>query len=159
MSEMSMLIAESALNKQLDWVRAADSKIPPLFAIDVAMLTVIASQQSAVSACGTAAVTCALIGVALLIASIFSLAAAAVPRLGSSTPSIVYFRGIVEMGREEFLSMMYRAEPADYVEELHKQAFLNAEIATKRYTAVSWAYRFAFAAFPFWLLALVGALS
>jgi uncharacterized membrane protein YkvI len=87
-------LLDRLLTKQLSWIAAADTKGTLLFAIDSAMLAVIASTVPSVKQWTIAAAATSSIALLGLLASITFLALATFPNLKGPRSSSVFFGGI-----------------------------------------------------------------
>ena len=148
-------VAERALARNLSWIGAADSKIPAVFAVDTAMLGVMAAVvPSEMSRAGTVVVAIALAAAALLLVSVVMLAVAAFPRLAGPKGSVVYFGGVVALPEQEYVERITNGPTAALLKDVAQQAYRNAEIASHKYRAVTWAMRLLFAGMLPWLAAI-----
>ena len=147
-------IANETLSKQLTWIAAADSKVPPVFAISTAMLGVIVALISALELWTIGkAISCALTTIPL-VGSIVSLALATFPRLKGPKGSLIYFGGIVTKSADAYVQEMLNATNENLEKDVLLQAHRNAEIAQEKYNCVKWAMVQVFVSFPFWLLSI-----
>ncbi|MBW8035916.1 MAG: hypothetical protein FVQ79_09870 [Planctomycetes bacterium] len=151
---MSTERAEKILSLQLEWVKAADAKVPPIFAINVAMLGVIVALMKALTSwtVGTAIFTAlCLIPLAL---SIGLIALAMFPRLSGPKGSNVFFGGITKKAEAIYLEEVKTLSDEKYENDLLSQAYRNAEIAETKYAYVKLAFVSSFVSVPFWLVAI-----
>ena len=95
-------LLESALARNLSWVAAADSKVPSIFAIDIAMLGVWCALAPKVNEWAVFTAVLSALAVLALLASIISLALVAFPRLDGPKGSAVFFGGIAQHLEEAF---------------------------------------------------------
>jgi len=147
-------VLDRALARNLAWVAAADGKVPSVFAIDIAMLGVL---------CGLipkanhwviwTALSAAIAGLAL-IASVVSLALVAFPRLYGPKGSAIFFGGIVQHSEEAFLKKVLVGISEELLEDLARQTYRNAEIASEKFAYIRWAMLFMFLSAPFWLVSV-----
>lgn len=146
--------ANKTLSRQLLWVSAADSKVPSTFAINAAMLGVLAALIPPIANWtipGT--IVPALSGI-LLLASMFSLALATFPRLTGPKESLIYFGGIITRNENLYVQEMRNVTDDILVEDILKQVYINAEIAQSKFSCVKWAMIQTFVSFPLWLIAI-----
>lgn len=146
--------AEKILNMQLAWVSAADNKIPPIFAIDVAMLGVLATLMPPISEwtiCGNIMVFLAIIS---LIGSIITIGFSAFPRLSGPEGSLIYFGGIVKKSEESYIKAVKNLSDDNKLDDLLKQTYRNAEIARSKYYWLKWSMLLSFISFPFWVISI-----
>lgn len=146
--------AEKILMLQLDWVRTADSKVPPLFAIDIAMLGLLAALVKLLPAWTIpGAVACSVAAISLLL-SLFFLALAMFPRLNGPKESNVFFGGIAKQSEKNFKENFLNASDSGIKDDLLGQAYRNAEIANMKYSNVKIAFVFAFCSILPWVAAI-----
>ncbi|MDD5774066.1 MAG: DUF5706 domain-containing protein [bacterium] len=151
---MNTKIAEKLLLLQLEWIKAADSKVSPIFAINVAMLGLIVALIKTVTlwTIGPAIIsTLSLIPLAL---SIGFLAFAMFPRLSGPKGSNVFFGEITKKAETVYLNEMKTLNDEKYENDLLSQVYRNAEIAETKYAYVKLAFISSFISVPFWLLAI-----
>lgn len=146
--------AEKILALQLDWVRTADSKVPPLFAINVAMLGFLAALIKVLPAWTIpAAVACSISAIPILL-SLGFLALAMFPRLDGPKESNVFFAGISKQSETKFKEKFFKASDSEVQDDLLGQAYRNAEIAGKKYANVKLAFIFTFSSVLPWVFAV-----
>ena len=135
---------ERSLDRLLGWIAAADAKLSTFFAIDTAMLAVLASLLPRPN-CWTllSGVSAALSG-ALLITSLGMLAAAAFPRTAGPKRSLVYFGGISDREFGQYWTDVDQITVPRYLNDLAQQCHRNAQIARSKY---EWVRRAALALF------------
>ena len=141
---------EKILSMQLEWIKNADSKVPPLFAVNIAMLGVVSAliRTSSTWSCITSVclALCLLfqiVGVILLVATIF-------PRTTGPSGSNIYFGGILEKAKGEYNSEVMGWRDEDYMSDLIAQVYRNAQIADTKYRSVKYAFLATFLGVPFW---------
>lgn len=151
---MSTVRAEKILQLQLDWVRAADSKVPPLFAINIAMLGLMAALVKSLPAWTiSVAIPCSIAAI-LIFFSLFFLAFAVFPRLDGPKESNVFFKGIVKQSEKTFKANFSSATDLDIQDDLLNQAYRNAEIADKKYSNIKLAFICTFCSIPLWIFSV-----
>lgn len=143
---------ESSLDRQLEWIRAVDSKTPIIIGFATAMLAVTgALSPDPESLTWT---TGLLMSVASLpsIGSLCWCAAATFPQTDGPGGSMIYFGCISEMSSTKYAEMVSARTAEDYLSDLNSQCHRNAQIATAKYRAVQRALRWLFIATPVWLV-------
>jgi hypothetical protein len=151
---MSIEILENNLNRQLDWVKTADSKVPPVFAIATAMLGLLATLMKVETAWGyPVAIACA-INLILLLASIGFLALSMFPRTGGPKGSNIYFGGIVTKSESDYLTAMSNIDEVSYSNDLILQTYRNAGIVNDKYSNIKTATIMLFISVPVWLVSI-----
>ena len=147
-------LLDRILNRNLQWISAADSKITPVLAIDTAMLSVLAalvpraSKWHALSASMTAICTL------LLIVSIICLFLANFPRTQGPKGSMIFFGGISEYDSQVYVEKITCGVSPELLKDLASQCYRNAEIANQKYIFVSWSIILLFLSLPFFLPAV-----
>ena len=148
---MSIEKSEKILNLQLEWVRTADTKVPSIFAINLAMLGVIAVllKSHTIWAIYDGIVT-ALCLIPLVVSMIF-LALSMFPRLDGPKGSNIFFGGITNKTEGKFIEEVKQSAAEEYEKDVLTQAYRNAEIATDKFKNIKHAFISSFISFPFWL--------
>src|SRR5512137_669449 len=85
---------EKTLARLLEWIRAADAKIPPVLAITTSMLAVMAALLPNDFECNTLLAVVGISAILLLFNCLLFLFLAAFPRTKGPESSILYFEGI-----------------------------------------------------------------
>lgn len=123
---------EKILDRQLDWIRAADAKIPPMAVLSAAM----AASVAAVAPQSPQWTWYLYVGLGafagLLIMSLTCLICSALPRTKMAN-SVIYFRGISDTGQEAYKMAMENLSEESYFHDLIKQSYLNSGIASTKY--------------------------
>lgn len=145
---------EKILSLQLEWVKTADSKVTPLFAINIAMLGLLSALVKVLPAWTIAAAVSISIAVILLALSMLFLALAMFPRLNGPKESNVFFGGIAKQSEEKFKLNILSDDETEYQNDILSQAYRNAEIASAKYSNIKSAFVFTFASTVPWLAAV-----
>jgi hypothetical protein len=143
---------EVDLSRQLHWIGAADSKVGFLFALDTAMLGLLATLAPKAYtewSLGPFVLTIASAGLGLLCLAFLS--AAAFPRTSGPLNSMIYFGGIAERTIADFNQFLNRMTFESYLEDLITQIHRNAEIANRKFTFVRRAQIVLHISVPLWL--------
>lgn len=147
--------ASTQLDRVLGFFPRVETKISALFAVDVAMLALLAVNASKND---TAIWYLALfygLSVAAIGASIWFLYQASFPQLKGGDSSLVYFKEIARRTEANFIKEMRAVETKAYGDDLLGQVWRNSEILTAKFHGVKWAFICTAAAVPVWFLALV----
>lgn len=127
-------VLEISLSRQLTWIGAADSRVAFIFALNTAMLGVLAAvapttvaEWTILSAVVTAFST-VFAGCSLL-----ALSFACFPRTAGPKNSLVYFGGIAQRDTKQFHDAIVGLTVDEYVADLSAQVHRNAEIAFKKF--------------------------
>lgn len=151
---MSVERTEKILLFQLEWVKTADAKVPPLFAINIAMLGVIIALMKTVSNWTIATAIFVALCLIPLVISMGFLALAMFPRMSGPKGSNVFFGGITRKAKATYLKEMTNLSDEDYESDLLGQAYTNAKIAETKYSNVKCAFVSSFISAPFWFISI-----
>ncbi|MEW8232525.1 MAG: Pycsar system effector family protein [Candidatus Thiodiazotropha endolucinida] len=146
--------SENILNLQLEWVKTADSKVAPLFAINIAMLGLLAALVKLLPSWTIATAIFSSITVLLLAMSMLFLALTMFPRLIGPKESNVFFGGITKQSEEKYILNMPSISDTEYQKDILSQVYRNAEIASSKYANLKLAFIFTFASAIPWLVAV-----
>lgn len=147
-------VAERLLARNLAWIAAADAKVPPIFAIDSAMLGVLAALIPAREGWSISAAIATFVAFLFLCPSIVSLALATFPRLTGPKGSLVFFGTATMLESREFVQKVREGVTPTLVEDVARQAYRNAEIAGEKYKHVKRAQLLMFGGAIPWLVAV-----
>lgn len=151
---MSINNSQNILNLQLEWVRTADSKIPPIFAINLAMLGLNIVLIKALSEWTIPQAIVTSLSLIPLTLSIAFLALSMFPRQTGPKGSIIYFGGITKKQEDRFINEVLSINDDDYEKDILSQAYRNAEIADAKYKFIKFAFISSFISTPFWLFSI-----
>ena len=153
-TEEHFAVADKMLSRQLQWIAAADGKVAPVFAIDAAMLGVLAVLVPPIGQWSISAAIAASLSGIPLVGSVACLALAAFPRLNGPKGSITFFGGITNLSEGDYLKRMSLGINQHLIEDVYRQVYRNAEIAAKKFGFIKWAMILMFGSVPFWLIAV-----
>lgn len=145
---------EKILSLQLEWVRAADSKVAPLFAINIAMLGLLTALIKLLPVWTIAAAVLSSITTILLVMSMFFLALTMFPRLIGPKDSNIFFGGISKQSEEKYLLDISSISDDEFQKDILRQVYRNAEIANAKYANLRLAFIFTFVSTIPWLIAV-----
>jgi len=145
---------DSHLERQLHWIGAADGKATTIFAIDTAMLAVLAALTPQKDAWTVFPAIVATIAAVLLLTSIGGLAAATFPRVAGPKGSLLFFGGICEYDEEDFVKRLTHPDLSEMTRDYARQVYRNAQIAKTKYWCIKIAMIAIFIAVLPWLLAI-----
>lgn len=150
-----VVFLEKNLARQLAWIAAADSKISFVFAVDMAMLGVLAA-LSPKQAAGWTVATAVFGALAALacVASLALLSVASFPRTRGPKGSLVFFGGISKRELRQFIESVCQLTTEAYVEDLCAQCHRNAEIAESKFAWVQRALLALYLSVAPWALAV-----
>ena len=139
---------EKILDRQLEWIRASDSKIPPLAILNAAMLGAVVALAPQFG-CWTAYVWAALIAyLALSATSLMLLILSVIPRMGGSKGSVIYFDSVRRVSLRSYRRQVRRITDEDYFSDLIEQSYRNAKIAGVKFRRMR-------TAMTFWIMAVI----
>lgn len=145
---------ETTLARLLTWISAAEARISLVLGLDTAMMGALAVFAPSPKLWTVAASSFGAIAVASLALSLICLAFATFPRTDGPKRSLIYFGGIVSRDSDQFLSEMRALSVGQYIEDLSRQCYRNAEIATTKFSWVKRAQIALFLAIAPWGIAL-----
>ena len=145
---------ERILSLQLEWVKTADSKVTPLFAINIVMLGLLATLIKVLEEWTIPGAIFSSIAVVSLSLSMLFLALTMFPRLDGPKESNIFFGGIAQQEEKKFISDMLLGDKVKYKNDILSQAYRNAEIAKIKYSNLKLAFIFTFASTIPWLAAI-----
>lgn len=151
---MSTNRAEKILSLQLEWIRASDAKIPSLFAVNIAMLGVIAALTKTLSSWTIFGAIFTVLCLIPLVLSVAFLVFAMFPQLNGPKKSNIFFGGIVKKTESTYIAEVKKISDVELEEDLLSQAYRNAEIANSKYINIKLAFVSLFASAPCWLIAI-----
>jgi len=131
---------EENLARQLAWISAADSKISFVFAIDTAMLGLLAA-VSPMAVCSWRVAPAVFAGFAAVfgLTSLILLSLASFPRTKGPKSSLIFFGGIAQRDASQFKESVCEMSPESHLDDLCAQCHRNAEIADRKFAWVQWA--------------------
>jgi hypothetical protein len=147
-------ILERELDRLLQWVRAAESRLALVLSLGTAMLGALAVSIPRAFEWSLFSAIAASFAVFLLVLSIVFSALATFPRTTGPKGSLIYFGGIASVEVEQFAKRMKALTEDEYIEDLTLQCHRNAQIATKKYGWVQKSMGCLFMSSPFWAIAL-----
>jgi hypothetical protein len=142
------------LSKQLAWISAADSKVAPIFAINAAMLGVLAALIPPIANWTIFRTIITILSVIPLIASMIFLTITTFPRLSGPKGSYIYFGGIVTKSEDSYVNDMTNINEDVFLKDILTQTYRNAEIAKSKFNHIKKAMALTFISLPIWLLAV-----
>jgi hypothetical protein len=147
--------ASEQLDRVLGFFPRVETKISALFAVDVAMLALLAI--NAISDDFSVWYLALFFGLAVvgLGASICCLYHASFPQLKGGNNSLVYFREIARRTEADYIKSVRAVEIDAYAEDVLGQVWRNAEILTAKYHGVKLAFICTALSVPVWFLALI----
>ena len=127
---------EKILDRQLEWIRASDSKVPPLTILNAAMLAAVATLAPPFKCWDIQLVVFAGLYFLGLGGSLSFLIYSIWPRMGRTKGSIIYFGSIGNMNARAYRRAVKRCSDESYFSDLIEQCYRNAKIARLKFIYV-----------------------
>jgi Pycsar effector protein len=127
---------EYILDKQLNWIAAADSRLSLVLPLSTAMLGALAVYAPKPSTWILAAGIPAAFALFFLTLSIIFCAVASFPRTSGTKGSLIFFEGINSRDLTQFKATIMSAKEIDFQDDLLQQCHINAQIASAKFTWV-----------------------
>jgi len=131
-------LLDNILSRNLEWVRAADSKMAPILAIDTAMLGVLVTFSAKVPSWSMPIFVACAIATGLLLISIGYLIAVSFPRLSGPQNSLIFFGEISNLSLDNYQERLNNLTQSELDTDFAQQCHRNAEIANTKFR---WARR------------------
>lgn len=151
---MSQERADKLLALQLEWIKSADTKVSPIFAINIAMLGTLTTLVKPVVVWTFWSASTFALCAGLLLISIGYLASCIFPRLSGPKQSNVFFVGIANQKQNDFKDNFNKLSQDNYLDDTLNQIHRNAEIAKGKYADVKSAFKCTFVSVPLWLVSI-----
>lgn len=149
-----LLTAQWMLERQLNWISAADVKVGVVVAIDTAMLGGLAAAfASTQEHTGWAIATC-ILALGLSGVGLFCAALAVFPRLDGPPDSMLFFGKVAAMKPSDYMTKLVQAPDEDLLSDWAMQIHRNAMIAKMKHGWVKLAVLWSFFSTPFWIAAV-----
>lgn len=146
-------ILEKNLARLLQWINGIDAKMSAILAIDTSMLAILAAVTAQLKAWTGLMTIYVLVIFILLLVTLVCLCCATFPQTRGPLSSLLFFEGIVHKKKEEdYLSEIQKVSYERYLEDLARQCYRNAEIASSKYRYIKYALIFLFVSIIPWLL-------
>lgn len=152
--ENKLDLLDRILTKNINWIGSADSKGTFLFAIDSAMLAVLAALVPSIDQWTIGMAVFASFSLATLSASVLFIVLATVPRLDGPRNSKIYFGGIASFDEDDYVSRISEGITEDLLRDFARQIHQNAEIAKRKFDMIKRAFISTFLALPVWLISI-----
>ncbi|MDA8206070.1 MAG: DUF5706 domain-containing protein [Thermaerobacter sp.] len=150
-------LAQWILERNLDWIAAAEVKVGVIVAIDTVMLgtlaTIIGIAHPAAQTCWPYLVSA--IALISLIAGMFCAAMTVLPRVKGPDHSLVFCGRIARFSQEKYAAELKQATDEDIMGDVIKQIHRNAEIAVTKFIWVRRSMWASFASGLPWLVAIM----
>ncbi len=147
-------VGEQSLARQLDWIKAVEAKVSVLVAISVATLGVLVTRIPEQPNEWWLVGLFAIIGGGCFVTSLVFCLLASFPRTKSPNLSLLFFGSITDHSSEEYAKRCAALTEEDYLDDVLKQVYRNAEIAVVKFGNVKWATGFLLGGILPWLVSL-----
>lgn len=124
------------LDKQLNWIAAADSRLSLVLSLSTAMLGAIAVFATGPSSWTLLAGIPGAFAIFFLCLSIIFCACASFPRTSATKDSLIFFNGITSRDLTQFKASVKSAQKSDLLDDLLQQCHINATIASIKFSWV-----------------------
>jgi hypothetical protein len=147
----SVAFFEKTLERLLEWIRAADAKIPPVAAISTSMLAVIAALFPDANNWDLISVGAGILAIIPLAICLILLFLASFPQTKGPTNSLIFFEGIKINDSTTYCTKVKKMTEEEYIIDLAEQCHRNAEIAGSKYWLLKCAMKSLFLSLLPWL--------
>lgn len=146
--------AKWLLERQLQWIAAAEVKIGFVITLDLAMLAALGAIIMDMEKISIEVGLLFLLTTAILFASILSAAESFKPNLSGPEKSLIFFGKIGCEAGDVFLDSYKQQTEADYLNDCLLQVHRNAQIATAKFQSVNLAIRWGVVVLPLWFVVI-----
>ncbi len=143
---------EKNLARQLDWIRAADSKIAPVIFITTSMLGATVAFLSKTPRLSGLSLLLAAVCIGALVYTLFCMVMVNFPRITRYDESALFFEGIKFAGFETFDKRAKEMTQDAYMQDLTRMCYNNAVIASSKFRYVKRAMLALFTAIIPWVI-------
>lgn len=147
-----IIYLEKNLARQLDWIRAADTKIAPVIFITTSMLGATVAFLSKTPKLNGITLFLATICILSLLGTLYSMVMVNFPRIRRYDESSLFFEGIKHSGYDEFAKKAREMTEEAYFQDLAMMCYNNALIASAKFSFVRRAMIFLFSAIIPWII-------
>ena len=131
--EKKIAMLESNLGRILGFISTADNKVTTVFALDTAMLGVLAALTPQAGCWSTFLIIFAVVAATALIVSIIMITLTSFPRTNGPVDSLIYFGSISKRDINIYQKDILTMSLDEYISDLSKQCHINATIADIKY--------------------------
>jgi Pycsar effector protein len=143
---------EKNLERQIDWIRAADTKIVPLMFITTSLLGTTVAFISQTPEVSGAILFFALICIGTLLSTLYCIVMVSFPRTKNNDKSLILFEGIKRSGYKNFEKKVAELSHEIYLKELSKMCYSSSLIASRKFHYVKRGMIFLFSSIIPWIL-------
>jgi Family of unknown function (DUF5706) len=134
-------IAESNLGRLLDWIGRVDAKSSVVLGICTAMLGAFAGLAPAPHLWTSQTAFLAAFGVICPITSLFCVYLVNYPQTKGPATSLNFFGGIAKRSFREYNEAFMKVSATEHLSDVLEQCHRNAEIVSRKFSSLKWAYR------------------
>jgi len=139
--EKRIKIAEDNLGRLLDWISRIDSKSSVILGVSTAMLGILAGLAPPPRLWTVRTEIVGLLGFLGPSLSLLSVYLVNYPRTKGPSTSLNFFGGIAKNTFREYTKAFMSISSADYLSDVLEQCHRNAEIVSRKFSALKWSYR------------------
>ncbi|MEA3307666.1 MAG: DUF5706 domain-containing protein [Elusimicrobiota bacterium] len=143
---------ENNLTRQIDWIRAADTKIVPLMFITTSLLGTTAAFVSKTPELSGPILFFTVTCVSMLLLTLYCIVMVSFPRIKNNDKSLILFEGIKHLGYKNFEKKMHELSQETHFKELAKMCHSSSLIASRKFFYVKRAMIFLFSSIIPWVL-------
>lgn len=146
---------EKNLSRQIQWIAAAESKAPSIYAFAAAMLGALVALVSSKELDSAVEWISAVSAGILLLSSLLLITISTLPRRKGPKRSLIFFGGITERTCDEFEREVRKVTEAILIEDYSKQCYRNAQIASVKYKWLHCSMKTLYISIIPWLLSVI----
>lgn len=150
---------EKELERLLNWIGAAESRLAFVLSVSTAMAGALAISLPGIFHCSAIIRYSTFLAISLLFLSIVFVACASFPRTRGPTKSLIYFGSIDKLTLEEFSDSLHNRTGKDYANDLLEQCHRNAQIATLKFSWIQKAMICIFASIFPWVVSMFNSVT
>ena len=143
---------EKNLERQIDWIRAADTKIVPIMFITTSLLGTTAAFISKTPEVSGLVLILAIICISTLLTTLYCIVMVSFPRIKNNNQSLILFEGIKHSGYKSFEKKIHELSQETHFKELAKMCHSSSLIASRKFYYVKKAMIFLFSSIIPWVL-------
>jgi hypothetical protein len=130
---------EKELNRLLTWTQSVEARMSWVLPLSTAMLGALALLAPSPSEWTVlSAITSAFAALLLILGVVFS-ALSSFPRTTGPKGSLIYFGSIVSKDLEQYGKAVRELSKEDYIQDLIRQCYRNAQVLERKYAWIQWA--------------------
>ena len=145
---------EKELERLLNWIQASESKINVVTTFSITMLSVLAIIVTNTTKWNCGSIIFTSFSAIIILLSLLFTTLALFPVTKGPKDSLIYFGEINKLELDIYKKQVNELNEQSYMDDLTKQCYRNAQIATKKYYYVKRALFCLFISFIPWLISL-----